>query len=189
MQGNDLVNKRREQFDIVEIMLERSNAYPLNKNKDEIIENYSKLPFIYKRGLNRLILMTFFRTLNINDLSIYEVISKQSCMETIIRAIECQIKFIEENDIDIEEIKNQEEFIDVCKVPKDASVQYRTCWNCSGLTLDKFLKDSDSVIVCSVCGKSYYKGKELLSLNGENKGNTRRRIPELNDKKSGGMID
>lgn len=155
--GN-LISEKNEQFDLLKVMLERSKAYPQNKDKSKIIENYLGLPFIYRKGLNKLIITTFFRTLNINDLSIYNVISKQSCMETIIRAIECQLKFIEENKIDIEEIKREEEskMFDV----NTDDIAITTCWNCDTNELKTNLKTSDDIIFCYSCGNFYFKGKE-----------------------------
>ena len=155
---DNLINKKSEQFDLLKVLLERSNAYPQNKDKGKVIDKYLELPFIYKKGLNKLIIMTFFRTLNINDLSIYNVISKQSCMETIIRAIECQLKFIEENNIDIEEIKREEEskMFDV----NTDDIAITTCWNCDTNELKTKLKTSDDIIFCYSCGNFYFKGKE-----------------------------
>lgn len=73
----------------------------------------------------------------------------------------------------------KENYISINNVPNDVSVQYRMCWNCNTITPQEFLKESDSIIVCSTCGKSYFKGKEIVQNSNINQRKRRKNNKEM----------
>ena len=145
-------NKRIESFDLVNIILNRCDLFQSNDNKIEIINMYNKLPQKSKININKLVRRIYFKSVDINDKTIYDLISNRYYISCIMKVIECETKYNELNGI----VNDYENNFDL--TPNYINLTITTCPNCS--KKNKNIINRNKPLFCFTCGKYYQNGIE-----------------------------